>query len=331
MLILGICLYVLGPSLAATFSSWPHLESVYPAWFGAMAVAQVASTACLIWVQALGMRTHAWFAAVTAELAGGALSRCVPGGTALAAAVQYTMLTRAGVPAASVASGLTAASLLTLATVLALPIVSLPVILAGVPIPEGLAEAGWIGLGVFGLILLAAWAVLRSDRPLTVAGRVVQVLVNRVRRRRRTPMADPSDRLIAERDAVKTVLGEHTAEAIVASVGRWLFDYLTLLAALTAVGANPSPVLVLLAFVAAQMLDTISITPGGIGLVEAGLTGTLALAGVGAADALTATLAYRLFSYWLPMPVGLVAWWLYRRRYSRSRMDTSPRGPEAAP
>jgi uncharacterized protein (TIRG00374 family) len=144
-------------------------------------------------------------------------------------------------------------------------------------------------------------------------------------------MADPSDRLIAERDAVKTVLGEHTAEAIVASVGRWLFDYLTLLAALTAVGANPSPVLVLLAFVAAQMLDTISITPGGIGLVEAGLTGTLALAGVGAADALTATLAYRLFSYWLPMPVGLVAWWLYRRRYSRSRMDTSPRGPEAAP
>ena len=50
-------------------------------------------------------------------------------------------------------------------------------------------------------------------------------------------------------------------------------------------------------------------------------TGTLALAGVAAAPAALATLAYRLASYWLSLPVGLVAWIWYRRRY------VAPLGP----
>ncbi|MEZ5120645.1 MAG: hypothetical protein R2736_03545 [Solirubrobacterales bacterium] len=28
-------------------------------------------------------------------------------------------------------------------------------------------------------------------------------------------------------------------------------------------------------------------------------------------------LAYRLASYWLPLPAGLAAWFLHRRRYGR--------------
>jgi hypothetical protein len=45
------------------------------------------------------------------------------------------------------------------------------------------------------------------------------------------------------------------------------------------------------------------------------LTGTLALAGVPAAAAALATLAYRLASFWLPLPAGLIAWAWHRRRY----------------
>jgi uncharacterized membrane protein YbhN (UPF0104 family) len=49
--------------------------------------------------------------------------------------------------------------------------------------------------------------------------------------------------------------------------------------------------------------------------VEAGLVGTLTLAGVSGSDALAATLLYRLASYWIPIPVGGVAYLLFRRRY----------------
>jgi uncharacterized membrane protein YbhN (UPF0104 family) len=43
----------------------------------------------------------------------------------------------------------------------------------------------------------------------------------------------------------------------------------------------------------------------------------LTLAGVPSQDAVTATLLYRIVSYWLPLPAGGVAYLLFRRRYLR--------------
>ena len=63
------------------------------------------------------------------------------------------------------------------------------------------------------------------------------------------------------------------------------------------------------------MLTQIPITPGGLGFVEAGLTATLALAGVSPGAAVLATFAYGLFTYWLPLPLGLLGAALHRRRY----------------
>jgi uncharacterized protein (TIRG00374 family) len=73
---------------------------------------------------------------------------------------------------------------------------------------------------------------------------------------------------------------------------------------------------VLLAYTASMVLGMIPITPGGLGFVEAGLTGLLALAGVLPSQAALATLAYRLVSFWLPLPAGGVAAAMHRRRYA---------------
>jgi hypothetical protein len=67
------------------------------------------------------------------------------------------------------------------------------------------------------------------------------------------------------------------------------------------VGANPHPSVVLLAYTSAELLALVPFTPGGLGFVEAGLAGTLTLAGLPGGDALAATLLYRLVSYWLPV------------------------------
>jgi uncharacterized protein (TIRG00374 family) len=72
---------------------------------------------------------------------------------------------------------------------------------------------------------------------------------------------------------------------------------------------------VLLAYAAAGIVALVPITPGGLGIVEASLSGLLVLAGVPGGKAFVATLAYRLASYWLPLLVGLVAFVLFRRRY----------------
>jgi uncharacterized protein (TIRG00374 family) len=171
---------------------------------------------------------------------------------------------------------------------------------------------------VFVLLLAAGAVVLGTDRPLALAGRAAQWLLNRTVRRHR-PVTDVPQRLLAARDFVRTTLGDRWKAALLAAVGNTGFDYLALLAAFRAVGASPRPSLVLLAYTAAEVLALVPATPGGLGFVEAGLVGTLRLAAVPAADALTATLLYRIVAFWLPLPAGGIAYVLFRRRYRARR------------
>jgi uncharacterized protein (TIRG00374 family) len=195
-------------------------------------------------------------------------------------------------------------------------VLALPAFIRG-SVDRNLVEATVIGVIVFALLLGAAVAVLAFDRPLELLGRAVQAVRNRIRRRS-APLRALPDRLRRERDKLLATLGPQWRQAVLATVGRWAFDYATLLAALAAVGSTPRPALVLLAFCAAQVLAQVPVTPGGLGFVEAGLTATLALAGVGPGKAVLATLAYRLFAYWLQLPAGLVGFFLHRRRYAGS-------------
>ena len=52
-------------------------------------------------------------------------------------------------------------------------------------------------------------------------------------------------------------------------------------------------------------LAAIPLTPGGIGVFEATMLATLALLGVGP-EAAIAILGYRLFNFWLPIPLAAV-------------------------
>ena len=164
---------------------------------------------------------------------------------------------------------------------------------------------------VFGGILL------RTDRPLALLGRAAQNLWNRVTRGHRPPVTGLDTRLLSERDTIRAVLGRHWQQAVLLTAGRLGFDYGCLLCALRATGADPRPSLVLLAYSAAGIVALFPVTPGGLGIVEAGLSGLLTLAGVPPGYALLATLAYRVVSYWLPLVAGLPAYLLFRHRYGR--------------
>jgi uncharacterized protein (TIRG00374 family) len=121
--------------------------------------------------------------------------------------------------------------------------------------------------------------------------------------------------LLADRDFVRATVGRRWKTTLWAAAGNTVFDYLALLAALHALGADPRPSLVLLAYVAGGLLALLPFTPDSLGFVEAGLVATLTLAGVPSGDALTATLLYRIVAYWLPLLAGGVAYLLFRHRY----------------
>src|ERR687896_198533 len=271
----GVSLYLLAPALLEVFGAYDRLDDFNPLWWIAMVLLQIGSYACMWEVQKISMRADHHGPVITSQ------------------------------PASSV---------LVFGILLALPLLALPAVLFGAPVDPGLGKAALIGGVMFVLLFAAGAAAILWDRPLVLLGRAAQTLRNRIRPGK-PPRTGLPDRLLRERNSVTMVLGQRWWQALLLAAGRWLLDYLTLLAALTAVHADPRPSTVLLAYCAAQFLGTLPLTPGGLGFVEAGLTGTLALAGVPAGAAVVATLAYRLVSFWLPIPAGGVAALLHRRHY----------------
>jgi uncharacterized protein (TIRG00374 family) len=312
----GVSLYLVAPSIVEVLGSWSDLDTLAPAWLAAMAALQAAALACLWALQHMAMRGPSWRAVIASQLAGNALAKVAPGGGALGAALQYRMLVQAGVLGNRAVAGLTATNLLTFAVVLALPVLAVPALIRG-GVSRDLLQATVIGLALFVLLFAVGAVLIALDGPLAWIGRVIQRVRNRIRHRAEPLRALP-ERLLRERARIVGTLGPRWKRALASTVGRWVFDYATLLAALAAVGSYPRPGLALLAFCAAQLLAQIPITPGGLGFVEAGLTAMLTLAGVPAGAAVLATFAYRLFSYWLPLPVGLAAFGWHARRFARA-------------
>jgi uncharacterized protein (TIRG00374 family) len=291
-----------------------------------MAATESASLVCMCAVQRIATRQQRWAPFLHSYLVGNAVSAVVPGGAATSAALQYEVLVQEGVPGGRAGSGLTAGSVIVFGTLLALNMLALPLTVLGVSVPMTLLGAAWISAALLlGIVLLGSLA-LHGDGFLTGVGRAAQWVVNKVRRSSE-PVTDLPQRLLAGRTAVVKAVGSHWWKALLAAAGKWVFDYLTLVFALAAVGARPNVALVLVAYSAAALLGQIPLTPGGLGVVEAGLTGTLALIGVNGGAAVLATLAYRLFNYWLYLPAGLVALILHRRTVHRRQLARSGSEP----
>ncbi len=276
----GAAIYLVLPKLIAVLGAWPRLSTLNQVWFTVCLAAELVSFTCNFALQRLALRTKGWFPVVTAGLTGNAVTNSLPGGDAAGAAVQFHMLTTAGFDTDTAVGGLTAFSLLEVGGLLALPIVALPAILAGVPVSRGLVHTALLGIVAFVLYAVFGVIVLRADWPLATVGRAAQRLWNRVTRGQRQPVSGLDQRLLAERDTIKAVLGNNGRQAVVLTVGRLGFDYGCLLAALRATGAEPQPSLVLLAYAAAGIIALFPLTPGGLGIVEASLSGLLILAGV---------------------------------------------------
>ncbi len=312
--ITAVSLYLVAPALFDVLGSYEDVQELDPVWLAVMAGTQAVSWLCLWFLQRLALHTGGWHAVITSQLAGNGLAKIAPGGGAVGAALQYRLLVQAGIARARAVAGLTAANLLVFAVMLGLPVLALPALLRG-SVNDDLEAATLIGVVVFVALTAIGALLLAIDGPLARLGRVIQAIRNKLRRKSE-PLTGLPRRLLKERDRILGTFGRRWTRALIATSARWAFDYATLLAALAAVGSHPRPGLVLLAFCAAQLLAQIPVTPGGLGFVEAGLTGMLTLAGVQAGDAVLATFAYRLFSYWLPMPLGLLGLALYRRRWA---------------
>src|SRR5512142_1724620 len=323
----GLAIYLVFPAITEVLASWPRLSTLNPWWLFAAIGAEIAHFTCTFALQRLALRTRAWFPVIPSQLAGNAITLIMPGGAAVGAAVQFRMLAISGMDTGSTVGGLAAFSLLGVGGLLALPLFALPVILIGAPVSRGLEHAALLGAAGFVAFAGLGAVVLTYDAPLRWAGGAAQRLRNWVLRKR-PPLEGLDETLLSQRNDIRAVLGRQWWQALLLSAGRLAFDYLCLLLALRATGSHPRPSLILVAYAVAGIIGMIPVTPGGLGIVEASLTGLLVLADVNSSQAVLATLTYRIASYWVPLCAGPVAYGLFRLRY-RKRADGATGGAPA--
>jgi putative heme transporter len=85
---------------------------------------------------------------------------------------------------------------------------------------------------------------------------------------------------------------------------KWSFDAAVLGLLLHAFGAGAPFLAILVAFAVGHLLNGLPLTPGGIGVVEAGLAGTLLAFGADPAATSLAVIGYRAIAFWFPVLVA---------------------------
>ena len=312
-----ISLYFLLPQLLDLFEQAPRLEDVQWRWFFLMAGLMSGAFIALWELNRIAVPGISWFVASTSQLTSNAAIKIMPGGIVAGGAFYFRMLAVSGVPMNQAAAALAAVGVLSNLVLFSLPAVAVVIAAISAPIPEGMLPVAVAGTLLFFAMFTATVVFVRYDAPLHAMGRIVETMVRWSTQRLGRDWTFTETGLVESRDMVVAALGERWQRALGFAVLNWLLDYATLVVALFAIGAQPRVSLVLLAFAGAAVLGMIPITPGGLGFVEAGLVGMLTIAGIPASDALLATLAYRLFQFWLPIPAGFVAYILFRTRYGK--------------
>ncbi len=233
-----------------------------------------------------------------------AVSHLVPGGSAAGSGLGYRMLMQQGVSGPDVGfalavQGVGSAIVLNVLLWLAL-VVSIP--LSGYnPLYLTAAAAGIVVIGAaIGLVLFLTRG---EDR----AARIVRAIA------RKLPFLD-EDRVhrtvhrISGRLRALTHDRSVLIRAITWAAVNWLLDAASLWVFIAAFGYRADVVGLLVSYGLAQVLAAIPITPGGLGVVEATLTATLVGFGVPRGTAVLGVIAWRLFQFWAPIPVGGLAY-----------------------
>jgi uncharacterized membrane protein YbhN (UPF0104 family) len=153
------------------------------------------------------------------------------------------------------------------------------------------------------------------------AGGFLLILATRARRNRRSHPGRALARLL-DRTRVVRLSPSAWAAAFGLALANWLLDLACLVACIAAVGADIDWRRVLVIYALAQMIAALPLTPGGLGVVEAGLAALLVRYGTAMPSAIATVLVYRTLTFWPLVPAGWIVWW----RLDKARPAVGPPG-----
>jgi len=243
-----------------------------------------------------------------------AVANTVPAGSGVGVGVTYAMYGGYHFDSGAIALSVTSTGLANAVVKFLMPAVAALVLVVSGDAPPwawNAARVGTLLLAVTGVLL---WAAVRGRRFALAIVHGVARLVARVRHRDRAAAARAAEKWLATlvEDASSSLRARGPWVAVAAVVSHVAL-YALFAACLAATGAGIGLALSFAVFGVVRLGLTVPVTPGGVGVAEAGYAAALVGAGAAADPAVAAVLLFRAATYLLPIPIGLACWLLWRR------------------
>jgi putative heme transporter len=245
-----------------------------------------------------------------------AVANTMPAGGALALGVSYRFYGSWGYSRTVITRNVVVTGIWNVFAKLAMPVIALALIALTGEVSAALLAAAIAGIVVLVIATALGALALASEPGARRVGEMVGPFAAWACRRLRRP--EPVDTgataVTFRRDTIGLLRnrgGRLTAAMILSHVS----VFLVLLGSLRAVGVSAGDVgwvEVLAAYAVARLFSAVPITPGGVGLVELGLAGALIAVGGPSAGVVAGVLLFRLLSLFLPLPLGLASYFVWR-------------------
>jgi uncharacterized protein (TIRG00374 family) len=232
------------------------------------------------------------------SLANNAIAYTVPGEPAVSSAYRYRFFRRHGASGAS--SGWAILTIL-IAQAIGMSLLLFVGVIVALFGHTGVQARGTVLVGLV-VVVIAGALLVRRDLLLRFLG----VLVRSCRRITGHPRGDVMARIESTLQRMREIpLSSGAAVGVVSmATALWLMDFVILVCCFGAVHAPIPWSGVLLAFGVAQIVASLPLIPGGIGIVEGSLAVILVAYGAKRVPALAVVLIYRLLTFWLVIIVG---------------------------
>ena len=261
-----------------------------------------------------------WEAMAVAQT-GTALSSALPGGEVVAYGMVYRMYRSFRLSVSEVAQGLVISGMFDNLAKFSMPVIAFICIRITGDSSDGLGVVALIGLGLLvGMIVLAVGVLRSEDFARKWGDRAQRWSARPMGWLKKPPLEDFGERVVEFR---RESIGLLRSRWALLTFGGYLSElsvYLVLLVSVRVVGVTEDQVswsLVLASFSLVRILQSVPITPGGIGVVELGLTGALVASGGDNASVVAGVLVYRALTWLPPLVLGPFfygGWRLWLRR-----------------
>jgi uncharacterized protein (TIRG00374 family) len=262
------------------------------------------------------------------------ISNAVPAGGAIGLGVQYGMLAQAGFSGASASAAIGITSVFNLMVTLALPVLGVLALLF-VETPKASEILGALAGLVAVVVMVGVFAaILRSENTAHRIGDWAERVIGKVMTRfHREAPTGITAQILSFRESTVDVVSARWAALTGSNFLQQFAQFGVLLVALRITESGEDvkvPVAAAFAaFALARLAGFIPLTPGGLGTVDAGLTGLLVTFGATKTDALAATLLWRAAS-WVPQVlIGVITLIVWRARSKHIKAEAEQRAATA--